>query len=175
LSKLSEFKWVLLLLLWLLWLPWMGLTPSQDLKGKKLKGEYWENASLTNQLKGEKACTIEIGEGIVWQITLQQENPQFQEETQISFLLWMAKFPEPGEKYYLNQENSLICYREEGTLLLFETFRANGWVKIEAMPRKKKLEGELEIQLIEPHHNFSNGDFQHLGGEFKLEMGSLIP
>lgn len=148
--------------------PIMGFSMIECPSPKKIKGAYWEDAALMNQVKGEQPCEVVEGEGVVISIDFDQENPQFNSKSQISFLLWLPEWPEPGERHYLKPENSMVCYREVGTLLLFETFQATGWIKTEDSPRKEKVAGELEIQFVDPHHNFSNSDFQYLGGEFRL-------
>ena len=139
-------------------------------KGKKLKGQYWENARLVDQIKGEQPCRIDSGEGVVLQIQTTQSNQQFGSETKSSLLLWFSDWPSPGKKYYLQEGQYLLCYQEVGDLLLFETFRGQGWIQLNSLPDKGKVRGELEIELIEPHHNFSNSDYQYLGGSFSLNV-----
>ncbi len=142
-------------------------------KGKKLKGQYWENVRLVDQIKGEQPCRIDSGEGVVIRIQTTQSNEQFGSETNSSLLLWLADWPPVGQKYYLQEGQFMLCYQEVGDLLLFETFRAQGWIQLSSLPEKGKVKGALEIDLIEPHHNFSNSDFQYMGGSFMLNFSEL--
>lgn len=142
-------------------------------KGKKLKGHFYENACLVDQVEGEKKCRVDSGKGVVISILQQLENPQFGGESEAELLIWLPEWPPVGGKYYLKKDNYLLCYQERGELLLFETFTGSGWLLIDGNPEKGKLVGGIELNLIEPHHNFSNSDFQFIGGNLSLKMGEI--
>lgn len=145
-----------------------GATPL-DKGGKKLKGNYYLEASLVDQVEGVTKCRVDSGEGVVIQIIRYQENPQFGGETETELLVWLREWPSVGEKHYLTPENSQICFQERGKLLLFETFICQGWIQLSESPANGKLKGEIGLNLVEPHHNFSNSDFQFIGGEMILK------
>lgn len=149
-----------------------GATPLEK-GGKKLKGNYYEKGILTDQIEGDSKCKVDSGEGVVIQIIRYQENPQFGDETETELLVWLREWPSVGEKYYLTPENSQICFQERGKLLLFETFICQGWIQLLESPAKGKLKGNIELNLVEPHHNFSNSDFQFVGGQMSLKVAEV--
>ena len=152
----------------------VGFAPSP--KGdKKLKGEYFEDAALLDQIKGDQPCRVDSGVGVVIRIEQTQENPQFGGESVSELLIWFPEWPPSNVKYYLKPDNHLLCYREKGQLLLFETFTGQGTVHFLGSPTKGKLKGRLSLDLIEPHHNFSNGDFHHMEGEMNLKKAEIKP
>ena len=105
-------------------------------KGKKLKGHFYENVCLVDQVEGEKKCRVDSGKGVVICIHQQLENPQFGGESESELLIWLSEWPPVGEKYYLGKENYLLCYQERGELLLFETFQGSGWLMLDGNPEK---------------------------------------
>lgn len=157
-----------------------AIAPSSSLEaefegGKKaIKGVYYENAALFNQVKGAQPCRIDSGAGLVISIAFDQVNPLFESKNKnkVHLLIWLKEMPEEEVEIHFPNSESLICYREEGDLLMFETFTATGWLKLKS-GKNSRLAGSIEMNFVEPHQNFSNSDFQHLQGELKLLLEEL--
>lgn len=139
--------------------------------GKKMQGDLHLETGLFDQVKGEQPCKLDSAEGFVVELSKEVENPLFESKApnQVRLLLWLAGKPESGKRYYVPGDDFKgLCYREEGDLLMFETFEGSGWVEFEEGKKKGKMDGNIDLKLVEPHHNFSNSDFHHLGGSFRL-------
>ena len=142
-----------------------GIYPGKDL----LKGEWYEEAALYDQEAGGKGCRIDSGNGNVLVIRQQVENPLFESSRENEAVLqieWPHAVP-LGQKTYFPNDSVKVCYREEGNLLMFETFEASGWILPMEQDKKKRLSGKVELKLVNPHHNFSNSDYHFIGGSFK--------
>ncbi len=138
-----------------------------------MKGYFFDEASLVDQIKGDQKCRIDSGGGVVIQLLWGQENPQFGEETEAELLIWFPELPGIGEKLFFPGDNAVLCYQERGNILLFETFQGSGWLLFPTPMKKEKLSLEIDLNLIRPHHNFSNSDFQYVGGDILLRKGNF--
>lgn len=140
-----------------------------------LKGDWYAEAGLYDQVKGGEGCRIDSGKGSVLVIREEVENPLFESSSQNEAVLqvhWPNNIP-LGEKTYFPNDSVQVCYREEGNLLMFETFEASGWIQPLEMDKKSRLSGKLELKLVKPHHNFSNSDYHFIGGSFKVSMQNI--
>ncbi len=140
--------------------------------GKKgMKGEYREDAALVDRVAHEKACRVDTGDVVVWTLTKEVRNPLFegsQDNVATLHIAW-PQMPAVGTRVYFPNDSTQICYREEGRLLMFETFQATGWIEVQTQKGNGQVGGKMELNLVKPHHNFSNSDFQFLGGDFRLQ------
>lgn len=140
---------------------------------KRTKGIIRLNAGIFDQVKGEQACRVDSAVGFVIELAKEVENPLFESEARnrVNLLLWFKGSPETGKRYYVPGNDFLgLCYREEGDLLMFETFSGIGWIEFRPSRKKGKMEGVMEMRLVEPHHNFSNSDFHYWGGEIVMDL-----
>lgn len=140
--------------------------------GKKMSGTYYRDAQMLIDTAGNK-CRVDSGSGFVMKF----EKPDFNElfgdgeKTMLTFYVGMPNAP-TAKSIRLPDPDFHIYYQEMGSILLFECYEAQGWIRINKTS-KGKLEGSMEVDLINPHHNFSNSDFHHLEGEFRLSPGKV--
>ncbi|MEM1000760.1 MAG: hypothetical protein AAGN35_27140 [Bacteroidota bacterium] len=138
---------------------------------RTLAGVYQTERGLFDAKKG-KTCRTDHAEGATLHLEKDHENPLFTSETpnRVHLIVAWKTIPKAGQRFQLPDPQIEICYWEKGDLLMFHTFRATGWIEIDQIKAGKVVSGSLELQLIEPHHNFSNSDFHYLGGDFKAKF-----
>lgn len=145
---------------------------------KKLKGTLHSDRGVFDQIEGETPCRLDSADGFVVEFQQEVENPLFESKAKnkVRLLLWFRGDPAPEKRYYVPSDDIKgLCYREQGDLLMFETFQGSGWIEFGAYSKKGRLEGTMDLKLVEPHHNFSNSDFHHMGGDFCLEKAKSDP
>lgn len=139
----------------------------------KIKGSFYEQAGIFDRGKG-LTCRVDSASGTVIRIDQDHENPLFQSKlpNQVHLLLWFKKDIE-AKRYELPSPDVEACYWEQGDLLMFHSFKATGWIEFSSPPAGGKLNGKMELKLVEPHHNMSNSDYHYMGGDFFLKEAKL--
>jgi hypothetical protein len=142
-------------------------------KAAKIKGSYYLDAGIFDRGKG-LTCRPDSAAGTTIRIDQDHENPLFQSKlpNQVHLLLWFKQGIE-AKRYELPSDEVEACYWEQGDLLMFHSFKAKGWIEFSAPPSNGKLNGKMEMKLVEPHHNMSNSDYHYMGGEFALKEAKL--
>ena len=145
---------------------------------KKYSGTFYEEAALISvpymnkhEICGVAEDTTKSG-GYLIEISEKIENPLFEsaKDNEVFLYIWFAELPEPGEKTYIgSDENVRVCYHEKGDLLMFLTSEAIGSIRFDEVKSGKSVSGEMDLKLVNPVHNMSNGDYQYMGGSFKLK------
>ncbi len=138
-------------------------------KSKPTKGIYIENSGLFDRMKG-KSCRVDSAAGTIIRIDKDHENPLFASKlpNQVHLLLWFKNGIE-GKRYQLPNPEIDVCYWEQGDLLMFHSFKAKGWIEFDGFESGSKMEGKMEMKLVEPHHNMSNSDYHYMGGDIVLK------
>lgn len=151
----------------------LSMNPMSEGKEKPTKGFYVENSGIFDQAKG-KTCRIDSANGTVIQIDKDHENPLFPSKltNQVHLMLWFKNGIE-NKRYQLPNPEVEVCYWEKGDLLMFHSFVAKGWVEFDAYEAGSKLQGKMELKLVEPHHNMSNSDYHYMGGDILLKAQPL--
>ena len=136
---------------------------------KPLSGKYMPQAALVNGTENA-GCQVDKGDRWLMMIADEVHNPLFEysPDNEVRLYLQMDSMPNLNERITLPHKGVEVCYREKGSMLMFETFRATGWIELTERKKNETLIGRLEVNLIEPHHNFSNSDFHRLNCSFKL-------
>lgn len=139
---------------------------------KRLEGKLHLKQGLFDQVKGATPCRLDSAGGYVIEIRDETINPQFasSRKNQVRLLIWLPEEPTPNTRIEIPSGINGLCYREEGNLLMFETFQGQGWIEFGAWKKRKQLDGKLDLKLIHPHHNFSNSDYHFLGGSYRLSV-----
>jgi hypothetical protein len=138
---------------------------------KGMQGEYRPDSGLFDAEKG-KTCRIDSAAGATLHLEKEHDNPLFESKApnKVHLIIWWKEAPQAGQRYTLPQPGIEVCYWEKGDLLMFHTFKAQGWIEIEQIKEGKSVAGKMDLQLIEPHHNFSNSDFHYLGDNFRARI-----
>ena len=150
---------------------WLGLDGGK----KPLKGSVYSEASLDAETPEMDVCRVDSGTGTVAVLAWTVENPLFaaSPENTATLQIQFASPPSPGIRIYFPNDSTTVCYQEAGNLLMFETFEATGWWQLDKVDGKGRWEGNLELNLVNPHHNFSNSDFHHVEGAYRLAPQSI--
>ena len=82
--------------------------------------------------------------------------------------MWFKDGIEVGKRLALPSPRVEVCYWEQGDLLMFHTSKSLGWIEFKSGAIGGRLDGKMDMKLIEPDHNMSNSDYHFMGGEFSL-------
>lgn len=134
-------------------------------KGNTFSGKYHPHTRIVAE---GKACGVDSAAGTVLRFDQVHKNPLFESKSanMTHLLLWFQDSIQADFRYQLPHPRIVVCYWEQGDLLMFHTSKAIGWIEFEGQAKPKKLRGKMEIKLVEPDHNMSNSDYHFMGGVF---------
>lgn len=138
----------------------------------KTKGVYYDKAGIVS---AGKECSVDSAAGQVLRIDQDHENPLFQSKlpNRIHLLMWFKEGIHVGERITLPSPKVEVCYWEKGDLLMFHTTKPQGWIEFTGGTVGGKLDGKMDMKLVEPDHNMSNSDYHYMGGAFSLALGKM--
>lgn len=138
----------------------------------KTKGQYFAKAGIVS---AGKVCTVDSAAGMVMRIDQDHENPLFQSKlpNRVHLLIWFKDSIVVGKRLQLPSAGVEVCYWEQGDLLMFHTTKPLGWIEFTGGSVGGRLDGNMDMKLIEPDHNMSNSDYHYMGGAFSLTQGKL--
>lgn len=138
---------------------------------KKMRGTLHSETGIFDAQKG-KTCRLDSAQGTTLEISYVHDNPQFQSKSpnRVNLFLHWKTAPQAGTRYSLPHPEIDVCYWEKGDILMFHTFSAQGWIEFSKLDPESDGQGELELKLIRPHHNFSNSDFHYMGGKLRFSV-----
>ncbi|MCB9232857.1 MAG: hypothetical protein H6581_14390 [Bacteroidia bacterium] len=145
---------------------WLGMR----LADSKIKGTFFPDSQLHQNDEGIPHCAIDSGAGMVMELTQLYRNDLFlsEEKNTLRLRIHFATPPVAGQKYSLPTPGVTVCYREEGKLLMFESYNGLGTLQFNSIS-DKKIAGKIDLKLVKPHHNMSNSDYHYMGGEFSCK------
>jgi hypothetical protein len=138
----------------------------------KVKGVYYTDAGIISE---GKSCKPDSMAGLVMRVDRDYENPLFQSKlpNRVHLLVWFKDGITVGSRIQLPSPRVEVCYWEQGDLLMFHTTKPQGWLDFSAGKLGSRLDGKLEVKLVEPDHNMSNSDYHFMGGAFSLTPSKL--
>lgn len=138
----------------------------------KTKGQYFNFAGITSQ---GKVCNVDSANGLVMRIDQDHENPLFQSKlpNRIHLLIWFKQGIDFSKRLQMPSPQVEVCYWEAGDLLMFHSTKATGWMDFTDGSVGTRIEGKMELKLVEPDHNMSNSDYHYMGGGFTLAPSKL--
>ncbi len=138
----------------------------------KIKGSYFNFAGIGSE---GKVCHVDSAAGVVMRIDQDYENPLFHSKlpNRIHLLLWFQDGLPFGKRIQLPAPQIQVCYWEQGDLLMFHSTKATGWMEFNTGSVGSRIEGKMEVKLVEPDHNMSNSDYHFMGGGFSLAPGKV--
>jgi hypothetical protein len=150
----------------------LALAAVSHLPKPKTKGVYYDQAGIVSE---GKSCKPDSAAGIVLRIDQDHENPLFQSKlpNRVHLLIWFKDGITVGQRVTLPSPRVEVCYWEQGDLLMFHTTKPQGWIEFLAGKVGGRLDGKMDMKLVEPDHNMSNSDYHYMGGAFSLTAGKL--
>jgi hypothetical protein len=146
------------------------LSATAPLPKGKTKGIYFLKTGIVSE---GKTCKTDSAGGMVLRVDQDHENPLFQSKlpNRIHLLMWFKDSIVVGQRIQLPSPQVQVCYWEQGDLLMFHTTKPQGWIEFTAGKVGGKLDGKMDMKLVEPDHNMSNSDYHYMGGPFSLTLG----
>ena len=117
---------------------------------KKAKGAFYENHQILIQDGDFTRCYIEKGDKHIFQFSFKSSGNPFRTDSKSveSLLISLSKLPEMGQNYELPNESIEVCFISGGQMVLFKSFHAEGWLKIEEVGQGTKvLKGSMDLNF----------------------------